>query len=97
MGQYDRSGMYLEEGGANLLTVLNLCDSNKLDYAKKRFYTSGQYEHTVVKDGEGRPLVRFTGIVNFPHTYDTEISLLTWDEFFCRYVRNEDGSVTYLG
>lgn len=97
MGEYDRSGMYLEEGGANLLTVQNLCDSNKLDYAKRRFYTSGQYEHTVVKDDEGRPLVRFTGIVNFPHTYTPEIALLTWDEFFCRYVRNKDGSVTYLG
>ena len=42
------------------------------------------------------PLVRFTGIDNWPHTYTTELAFMIYDEFFSRFARKADGTLEYL-
>jgi len=96
MGEYDSTGKVLEEGGANAMTIRNCCKANGLDYERRKYYESGIYCHTVVRDGGQVPLVRFTGVTNWPHTYTPELALLIWDEMFSRFVRKPDGEVLYL-
>jgi polyhydroxybutyrate depolymerase len=96
LGEYDIFDASLEEGGINYKTLNNLCDSNKIDYSKKRYYETGIYENTIIRDDNGAPLVRFTRVKNWPHTYSPELSFMIYDEFFARFVRNEDGTLQYL-
>ena len=96
LGEYDIFDASLKEGGINYLTLNNLCDSNKIDYSKKRYYETGIYENTIIRDDKGVPLVRFTRVKNWPHTYSPELSFMIYDEFFARFVRNEDGTLEYL-
>ena len=87
----------LAEGSGNLNTVKNACKVNGADYDGASHYTSGIYRHLVAYDGQHRPMVRFTGADKWPHTVTPETSLMIWDEFFCKFVRNDDGTVTYIG
>lgn len=42
-------------------------------------------------------MVCFTGVKGWPHTYTREVARMVWDEFFCKYSRNEDGTIAYMG
>jgi len=97
MGEFDGSGMHLEEGKPNAMTIRNCCKANGLDYDSKKSFTTGIYQHTIVRDAQHVPLVRFTGVINWPHTYSPEVSLFIWDDFFARILRKADGSIEYLG
>lgn len=97
LGEYDIGSMSLEPGGINDKVLRNLCACNKVCYEEARFYENGIYQNTIVRNEDHVPMVRFTGVLNWPHTYTPELSLMIWDEFFCRLIRNKDGSITYLG
>lgn len=96
IGEFDGAGCSMEEGTGNSITVRNLCDANNIDYEKRRCYESGIYMNTIVRDEKGVPLVRFTGVKNWPHTYSPELAFMIYDEFFARFVRHEDGTLEYL-
>jgi len=96
MGEYDFDGCSLDENTPNYITVNNLCAANKIDYSKCRYYETGIYMHTIIRDKNGVPLVRFTGVKNWPHTYSPELSFMIYDEFFSRFVRHKDGTLEYL-
>jgi predicted esterase len=96
MGEYDLTGMELTDGNANSGTVRKLCEHNGLDYGDSKTYVSGNFVHTIWRDQNKVPLVRFTGVVNWPHTYSPEVAFLIYDEFFSRFVRHSDGTLEYL-
>jgi len=96
MGEFDGDGCSLEEGTPNYVTVNNLCAANRIDSSRRRYYETGIYMHTVIRDERGVPLVRFTGVKNWPHTYSPELAFLIYDEFFSRFVRHADGALEYL-
>jgi predicted peptidase len=96
MGEYDVDGCTLEKGSGSYYTVKNLCAANKIDFKKHRYYESGIYMNTIVRDENGVPLVRFTGIKNWPHTFTPELGFLIYDEFFARFIRRKDGTLEYL-
>ena len=60
-------------------------------------YECGIYKNLVAYNKDRIPLVRFTGVTGWPHTVTPESSLMMYDEFFCKFVRNADGTSTYLG
>lgn len=98
VGEFDGLGCDLSnEEHANNRTIRFLCDHNKAPYEGRRDYHSGIYMHSVWKDAQGIPLVRFTGIKNWPHTYTPEQAFMIYDEFFAHFRRLEDGSLEYLG
>ena len=95
--QSDRPNMYLRDDNLNGQTLMNCCRGNKMDYEKRSTYVSGIYTHTVFRDEEGRPILRFTGCKNLPHTYSPEMALMVWEDFFAHFLREEDGTTVYLG
>ena len=96
IGEFDGFGISLDEGTSNYLTLTNICAANKIDFKKRRYYETGIYMHTIVRDDNGVPLVRFTGVKNWPHTYSPELAFMIYDEFFARFVRHADGTLEYL-
>ncbi len=97
MGEFDGTGMHLIEGKPNAMTIRNCCEANGVDYESRRTYDTGIYRHTIVRDENHVPLVRFTGVINWPHTYSPEVAMYIWDDFFARILRHPDGSIEYLG
>lgn len=97
MGERDIGDISLEPGSDNDKTLRNMCQCNGLDYGKALHFENGIYQNTMVCNEEHVPLVRFTGILNWPHTYTPDVALMIWDEFFCRLIREKDGSITYIG
>jgi len=97
IGEYDGGGIGMEEGKPNVMTLRNCCEANGIDYEARKTYQTGIYRHTIIRDGNHVPLVRFTGVVNWPHTYSPELAMFIWDEFFARLLRHADGSIEYLG
>jgi len=96
VGEFDGLGCKLDEGSANEKTIMNLCDNNDVDYAGRRYYESGIYMNSVWRDKDKVPMVRFTGVKNWPHTYSPEVAFMLYDEFFSRFVRHADGTLEYL-
>ncbi len=95
-GEFDGDGCSLEEGTGNYRTVTSLCAANKVDYSKRRYYETGIYMHTIIRDENGVPLIRFTGVKNWPHTFTPELAFMIYDEFFSRFIRRADGTLEYL-
>lgn len=61
------------------------------------WYDNGIY-HTLTLYGKGTaPVVRYTIIQGCPHTYTVEMAEMAWDEWFCHFTRESDGSVVYHG
>ena len=96
IGEYDGKGCELEEGNVNVSTIRLLCEHNKIAYENRRYYETGIYMHSLFNTEAGVPLVRFTGVKNWPHTYSPELAFMIYDEFFSRFIRHEDGSLEYL-
>ena len=96
VGEYDGLGCKLEEGNVNVRTIRSLCEHNGISYDNRTFYESGIYMHSLWRDGNKVPMVRFTGVRNWPHTYSPEVAFMIYDEFFSRFIRHADGMLEYL-
>ena len=96
MGEFDGQGCALEAGNVNMVTIEKLCRHNGCPLDARRHYESGIYMHSLWRDAAGVPLVRFTGIRNWPHTYTPELAFMIYDEFFARFIRRPDGTLEYL-
>ena len=58
---------------------------------------NGRYD-TVSLYGNGiAPLVKFSFVKDSPHAYFPELAWKVWDEFFSKYTRNEDLTLSYEG
>ncbi len=98
MGEFDLGeGWSLEEGGINMTALEMLCACNHVDLSSAAIYCNGVYRNLTVMDSDGVPMVTFTGVEGMPHTYTPEIARIVWDEFFCKFSRDEDGTARYMG
>ncbi|MBQ1504542.1 MAG: hypothetical protein IIZ49_04030 [Oscillospiraceae bacterium] len=95
LGEFDRAGMYLTGHTADVFE--SLCKTNGCSFENRSFYESGIHNITVAKNAKGEPLVKFTGLRNYPHTFSPDVSLMVWDDFFAKLRRKADGSIEYLG
>jgi poly(3-hydroxybutyrate) depolymerase len=59
-------------------------------------YRSGAYNHLVYDNPEGIPMVRTTVIREKPHAHIPSEALMFWEEFFCKYTRDEQGKIHYM-
>lgn len=58
---------------------------------------NGRYD-TVSLYGNGiAPLVKFSFVKDSPHAYFPELAWKVWDEFFSKYTRNKDLTISYEG
>lgn len=57
----------------------------------------GLYTHSFFPDPDGIPLVRFSVVDYRPHCSIPQDAWFFYDEFFCRFSRDEDGKLLYLG
>ena len=96
MGEFDGLGCSLEGDNANTRTLAMICEANGMDATKQKHYTTGIYMNTIIRDENAVPMVRFTGVSNWPHTYSPELAFMIYDEFFSRFVRHSDGTLEYL-
>ena len=87
----------LDPDSSNARFLRTMCAANGCDSDTVRRYENGDYIHDVYRNAQGVPLVRFSTVRDLPHSYSPEMAQMTWDEFFCRFRRNADGSITYLG
>ncbi len=96
MGEFDGLGCSLEGDNANNWTLEMICEANGMNSSIRKSYSTGIYMHTIIRDAESVPFVRFTGVKNWPHTYSPELAFMIYDEFFSRFLRHEDGRLEYL-
>lgn len=85
---------HIPEGENNTTFTLKAWLGFNQDYIPEKFE-----EHHVYKDrwheyemGKNAP-VRYTWIENFPHAVTTEMAFRIWEEFFCHFSRNPDGTL----
>ncbi len=81
MGEFDGLGCSLEGDNANTRTLAMICEANGMDATKQKHYTNGIYMNTIIRDENAVPMVRFTGVSNWPHTYSPELAFAIYDEF----------------
>ena len=96
IGEYDGAGCSLEGENGNTRTLQMICEANGLDYNSAKAYDSGIYHNVIIRNEEKVPLVRFTGVRNWPHTITPELVFMIYDQFFSRFVRHADGTLEYL-
>ena len=96
IGEYDGAGCSLEGENGNTRTLEMICEANDIPFDLSRQYVSGPYTHTIIRDEDKVPLVRFTGVGNWPHTITPELCFMIYDEFFSRFKRKADGTLVYL-
>ncbi len=94
LGEFDGAGMYLT--GYTEAVFKELCRTDRCDFEHRKSYVSGIHHVTVAKNAAGDPLVRFSGLKNYPHSFSPELSLMVWDDFFAKLKRRPDGSVEWL-
>jgi len=96
IGEFDGEGINLEGDNGNTRTLKMICQANGLEYDLSRRYSTGIYNTVTIRDAEKVPMVRFTGVTNWPHTYSPELAFMIYDEFFAQFIRKEDGELVYL-
>jgi len=96
IGEHDGAGCSLEGDNGNTRTLRMICEADGLDYESARAYDSGYYHHVIIRDSANVPLVRFTGVRNWPHTVTPDVCYMIYDQFFSRFVRHKDGTLEYL-
>jgi len=89
-------GSNLEPGLANDKFIQMMCRVDHLDRNKVQCLENGKYTTYTYTDEQKVPLLKFTGVKDFPHAYTPEICYLFWDQFFCHFRRKADGSVEYV-
>ena len=96
MGEYDVSDPEPGEGSMARRTIEEYTKANG-GTASGGWYDDGIY-HTLSVYGEAHmPVLRYTIIQGCPHTYTPEMAMLAWDQWFCHFTREADGSVVYHG
>lgn len=96
MGEYDVSDPEPREGSMARRTIEEYAKANG-GTASGGWYDDGIY-HTLSVYGEAHmPVLRYTIIQGCPHTYTPEMAMLAWDQWFCHFTREADGSVVYHG
>ena len=97
MAEFDLFDPALTEGSIAEATLKQYCRANHVEEDFTNCYENGIYSHLVIRNEKHAPMVRYTVMKGCPHTYTPEMAQMTWDEFFCHFRRNEDGSVSYCG
>ena len=96
VGEHDIHDDSLEGDTWNTMTLRMIAKANGIDYDLSHRFESGNYRHLVMKNAKNEPLVRFTGIAGYPHSYSPELSFMIYDDFFCKWKRLSDGTLVYL-
>ncbi|MDO4547447.1 MAG: hypothetical protein Q4D04_05075, partial [Clostridia bacterium] len=52
---------------------------------------------TLYVPGTIAPIAKYTYVIDSPHAYFPEQAWKIWDEFFSKYTRNEDLTISYEG
>ena len=91
IGDQDR----IEPGNANSRFIDMMCRLNGLDRSCESRLQNGKYLTRTWCDAQGRPLLRFTGIQDAPHSFTPEMAQIYWDQFLCHFRRKPDGTVLY--
>lgn len=53
-----------------------------------------RWQDLIYRDGEGRPMLRYTAVDQFPHATNPEMSFRIWEEFFSHWSR-ENNTLRY--
>lgn len=96
IGEHDIHDCSLKGDNWNTRTLKMICAADKMPYDLSKHYQDGPYNTVVFSDANKVPLVRFTGVKNFPHSYTPELAYKIYDEFFSQFIRREDGKLEYL-
>lgn len=97
MGEYDLASPFVEEGSVAKATLEAYCKANRMEPQFDNWFDNGNYHTLVMYDENHVPMIRYTIIRGCPHTYTGEMAQMVWDQFFCHYTREPDGSARYHG
>ena len=95
VGENDLHDCSLEGDNWNTRTLKMICAANGLAYDLSHTYESGNYMTTCFYNEAKEPIVMYTGIRHFPHSYTPELAFKIYDEFFSKFKRCRDGSLKY--
>ena len=96
MGQEDIGDQdKIEPNNANDRFLNMMCQVNGLDRDKFQVLENGKYRTLTFSNSDGIPLLKFTGILDTPHSFTQEFAQIYWDQFLCHFRRKDDGSVLY--
>lgn len=90
-------GGSLKEGNANVTMLRHLCSLNGVTYENGKHYRNEPFDNMTFYNDQQVPVVRYSNVQDMPHSITPEIAWMLWDQYFCRFIRREDGSIEYLG
>lgn len=97
MGEYDVADPNPEDGSMARKTIELYAQVNGAVQNYENWYDNGNYHTLSLYDDTHMPVVRYTIIRGCPHTYTPEMAQLAWDEWFCHFTREADGTIVYHG
>jgi poly(3-hydroxybutyrate) depolymerase len=97
IGEYDLFPTEIADGSLATKTLEEYCRLNKTLFSTEHQYENGIYNNIVMYNDQHTPMVRYTKMMGCPHTYTSEMAQMTWDDFFCHFIRADDGTIIYRG
>lgn len=97
MGEYDVADPTPETGSMAEKTIREYAKANRAVENYDNWYDNGRYHTLSLYNSDHIPVLRYTIIQGCPHTYTPEMAQMAWDEWFCHFTREPDGTVHYHG
>ncbi len=98
-GEFDgkQKGMdtSLTPGKSNFELLKRTASENRMDFGRAFHRENGVWQIDTWTDRDNAPLLRFTLGKGYPHGFPAELNWQMWDDFFCHFHREEDGSLVY--
>lgn len=98
MGEHDVGGGTLENNHNAERTVKYwIARGGLCDYDQPLTYQCGRYKTATWPNAQGVPLLSFTTTLDKPHSVEAQDAWFYYDEFFCKFSRDESGAIRYMG
>lgn len=99
-GEFDglQKGMdtSLDPGKSNYELLRRIAQENGMDFSRPFYRENGVWHISTWLDKAGAPILRFTLGKGYPHGFPAELVWQMWDDFFCHYLRENDGTLVYI-
>lgn len=99
-GDHDYFGAGFEDHENHLVQMQKWAEMNNINFSDAVItrVINGRYDtKTLYVPGTIVPIAKYTYVTDSPHAYFPEEAWKIWDEFFSKYTRNKDLTISYEG
>lgn len=98
MGEHDVGGGFFEDNPKAERTCRYWVQRGSLgEFDQPSTYSCGRYKTRVWANEQGVPMLSYTVALDKPHAVMPQDAWFYYDEFFCKFSRDEEGRLRYMG